>query len=425
MPTESAESLAYTFPVLQLPVTSSAYFIYRTQLAIISHEIVTQLYCAATIKQKWSDVQATIHRIDHRLKAWRDNLPKEFDITFDTFDEPDWNDPYILPRTGLAMLYNSSRMILFRPCLCRFEGRLNNQSIKSQDFNKEGVETCIGSARQMISLVSWSARSVSKLYAIPPWWNTLHYLCEALSVLMLELAFQSEHLPEEKPWILDDAKKAVRWLIMMAEQSVSARKAWEIFDSLIRLVAPTIKYSVFDMPTEAPIPPGYNWRRFKLNDDPIYQQPLTPPLPPIQSQFQLPSEHQTLYQAPIPWQDPQQPPPQNLQPSLLNNPPTSYPPSYEQLASNPLDQTTAIQRFQNIGNVHGHYDEPWQHFFNLPDLPGFGGGEDEAFAQNLYQGAAGMGFGGQGNEGDDGGPSGSTGAGSQASGMADERRYYY
>jgi len=79
--------------------------------------------------------------------------------------------------------------------------------------------------------------------------------------------------------------------------------------------------------------------------------------------------------------------------------------------------------------VHGHYDEPWQHFFSLLDLPGFGEGEnEEVYAQSLYQGAAGMGFGGQGDERDEGtggGPSGSASARGQGGGMEEERRYYY
>lgn len=191
IPAGSAQPLTQPLSVPAHPITSSSYFIYRTQLAIVSHEIVTKLYCAATMKQKWSDVQKIIRRIDDRLLALRDSLPREFDIEFDTWLEPNWQDPNHLSRTGLAMLWNSSRMILFRPCLCRFEGRLNNQSIKSRDFNQNAVENCIHSARKMIALVSWFAGTVTQLYAcLPPFWNALHYLCEALSVLLLELAFR-------------------------------------------------------------------------------------------------------------------------------------------------------------------------------------------------------------------------------------------
>jgi hypothetical protein len=171
-------------------------------------------------------------------------------------------DPHIPQRLGLAILFHSARMILCRPCLCRFEGRILNQSTKSKDFNQQAVSTCVHSARTMISLLSWTASPIQRIYSIPPWWHTLHYLCEALSTLTLEMAYQAHHLPEEAAEILSDAKKGILWLRDMAETSVSARKALEIFDCLIRLVAPMISCSVCDMPSEAPIPPGYNWRRF-------------------------------------------------------------------------------------------------------------------------------------------------------------------
>lgn len=96
MPTGINQPLIYKFPTLSLPTTSSTHFIYRIQLCIVSHEIVTQLYCAATTKAKWTEVQDTIRRIDHRLLSWRDTLPPEFNIVFDKWTEPNWNDPHIM-----------------------------------------------------------------------------------------------------------------------------------------------------------------------------------------------------------------------------------------------------------------------------------------------------------------------------------------
>ncbi|KAH7317930.1 fungal-specific transcription factor domain-containing protein [Rhexocercosporidium sp. MPI-PUGE-AT-0058] len=363
MPIGVTQPLAYTFPVLTLPTTTSTYFIYRTQLTIISHEIVTQLYCAATIKEKWVEVQETINGIDSRLRSWRDSLPAEYTLDFDRWNEPDWNDPYVLPRMGLAMLFNSSRMILFRPCLCKFEGRMSTQSEKSMDFNREGVQMCIHSARTMINLIGWTARNVERLYAVTPWWHTLHYLCEALSVLMLELAYLAQHLPTEAGDILDDAKKGIRWLIMMSEESISARKAWEIFDSLVRVVAPRINWSVFDLPTTAPVPLGYNWRSWSG-------------LPGNADQQQIPQSSTTQFAA----LDPQLDPNSRTQVSSSSATPWAHPtfgyqPSHtyapiiygQELVSNPLDQNQAIQMFGSIGALHGHYDEPWHHVFGVTE----------------------------------------------------------
>lgn len=344
--------LAFSFPAVEPPLTSSTYFIYRTQLSIISHEIVTQLYCAATIKEKWSEVQDTIRTIDRRLLTWRDSLPKEFDIMSDTWTEPDWKDPYTLPRIGLAMFFNSSRMILFRPCLCRFEGRLDNQSQMSKVFEQEAVENCIRSARRMIRLLEWNAKSKAKFHAISPWWNTLHYLCEALSVLMLEMAFEAQHLPKESADILADAKKGIYWLAMLSAGSIAARKAWEIFDNLIRLVAPKINWSVFDLPNTVPVPARYNWRRFgKTSTNTPWNQ--------------LSQENLQEYQA-------SQPMVPDSTSAWATQGVNQYFPEQRTVPgqfSNQLDSSTALERFTNMGHLRGHYDDPWQQLF-VPNTVG-------------------------------------------------------
>ncbi|KAG9228262.1 fungal-specific transcription factor domain-containing protein, partial [Amylocarpus encephaloides] len=247
-PKDSSKPLIYQYPSARLLVTPSTYFIYRVQLSIISHEVLTNLYCASTIKVRWSVVQSTISRIDQRLLKWDSDLPDKFTMDADTCLQPEWNDIYFVPRISLAILYNSSRMILFRPCLCRFEDRLNHQRDPSQDFNQKSVEECIKAARRMIALLSGPSTSLRKIYAIPSWWHTLHCLCQALSILALEIAFRARHVPTEAGEIIEDAKRGVSWLSMMASRSISARKAWEVFDKLIRLASPGIDYSPFDMP---------------------------------------------------------------------------------------------------------------------------------------------------------------------------------
>ncbi|TVY41819.1 putative transcriptional regulatory protein [Lachnellula occidentalis] len=360
------QSLAYMFPILELQLTTSTYFIYRTQLSIIAHEIVTQLYCASTINEKWSNVQDIIRGIDQRLNTWKENLPVEFNVDFDTVKEPNWNDPWLLQRTGLAMLFYSSRMILFRPCLCPFEGRIKNQTEASQGFSQKAVVACILSARKMISLFAWPATSPEKLYAISPWWNILNYLCEALSVLMLEMAYKSQHMPHESVHILEDAKKGVNWLAMMSGQSISARKAWETFDKLIRLVAPVIRSSVLDMPTEAPAPPGYHWRRGTnasqhgfSSQTPLQRQNPVELTEGHLRQFQNAQPAVSMPAAPpSPYWTPSQHASASFQPYT-----GTYDQGYSEMFGNPLDHSEALSRFSNIGGVHGIYDDQWMHMF--------------------------------------------------------------
>jgi hypothetical protein len=320
---------------------------------------------------KWSDVQSTIRRIDQRLLGWVGKLPDKFNINLDTFSPPDWSDPYFLPRTGLAMFYTSSRMLLFRPCLCRFDLRLKSQTEESRDFNQDAVENCILSARRMISLLCWSAMTVDQLYTIRPWWSIIHNLCEALSVLILEMAFRSQHMPDDSNQILEDAKRGVNWLSLMSAQSISARKAWEVFDKLIRLVTPMGNYTVFDLPLEAPIPPGYNWHRLSRSHPDLLRTNQPNPLSQANlQQYQHGQARHSASDATATW---------TSQPSSHQS--FGQPGGFEQSFSsqefgNPLDHSEALNRFSSLGNIHGLYDEPWEHMFSpmdpQTDVPIFG-----------------------------------------------------
>jgi hypothetical protein len=256
-PTRSPIYPTYTFPMTRLPITSSTYFIYRTQLSILSHEILTQLYCAALVKAKWSEVQDTIRDIDSRLLKWKESLPGEFDFSTPSIQ----TDFFTLHRTGLSMFYNSTRMTLFRPCLCRFEGRIENESERSKTFDSNAAVTCVESARNILASLP-SMSEPAKVYTITAWWNVVHYIVGAGSVLMLELAYRADHLPSQAEEILADSKKAVLWLRAMSDQSIAARKSWEIFDSLLQRVAPKVGGETWNMPKTAPVPPGWRWNRF-------------------------------------------------------------------------------------------------------------------------------------------------------------------
>jgi len=355
---------------LPISTTTSTNFIYRIQLSIISHEIVAEIYSAATAKERWVEVQETIRRIDGRLRGWCDNLPAEYALICDRLTEPEWSDPNVLPRLGLAMLFNSSRMRLFQPCLRRSDGHMNTQSEDSMSFDQEGAQTCIRSARKMINLIGWLASNVERLHAITPWWHTLHYLCEALSILMLELAYQAQHVTGEVTFILADAKRGVRWLIMMSEQSISARKAWEIFDNLIRAITSKVNWSISGLPNTAPVPPGYNDRRWTSEENSGF--PKQQQIFQANTRSQVPDLDSGVDPAPL-----TQGPGASalLWPARTVEYQTSY--AYrpavcgQELASNLLDslaQERAVHIFGDMRVLHDHYNEPWYHSFGIRGL---------------------------------------------------------
>ncbi|KAH8651819.1 fungal-specific transcription factor domain-containing protein [Tricladium varicosporioides] len=372
---------------------SSSYFFHRVELCRVSHETVSNLYSASTTKRKWSQIQDTIQRIDQQLSAWKRSLPPEFGADIDTYVKVAENDEILRYRTSLAMLFNSSRMILFRPCLCRFKGRINQGDSLRREFGQQGAEACVKSATRMIALISWADGNVKRLYAISPWWSILHYLCEALSVLTLELAFLARHMPTEKAYILEDAKKGIRCLSVMSSKSISARKAWEIFDNLFRRVAPLNYWSVYDMPVEAPIPPGYKWDR-AVKSLAVAQSQARPEYLPEDHQLSR-SNLQEYQQTHLPvspsratstWTNQ----PQSFQPFVDQ----TYPSSSSEELGNHLSSLEALNRFSTMGNIHGHYDDDWSNLFSQNDSDRgsgmFQGNSFDAAIQHSYGG--GMGY---------------------------------
>ena len=264
--------------------------------------------------------------------------------------KPALKDPSSLNRTGLAMLYNAARMVLFRPCLCPTKHRLHNQTKASQEFNQMAVENCVEAAKNIITILSWYADSPEHIFSIPPFWSTLHYLCQALAVLLLELALKCEHLPKEKQLLLAEVKKGVRWLVGMSEASISARKAWEIYDRLLHTIANVNNLPVHDMPTQAPVPPNYNFFRHAG----LHRKQKELNTSPQSHATQGETRDMSFY-------EPRQQ--QNLTPNLFGE-------SEYQFYTNPLDDAAALDRFLAIGGLHGQFDDPWQQHLMISDVTG-------------------------------------------------------
>lgn len=76
-----------------------------------------------------------------------------------------------------------------------------------------------------------------EIFQLLPWWATLHYTCQAASILMLELSLKCEHLDREEfdddqKQLLMSLEKAMKYMWLLAATSRSAEKAWTIFRQL-------------------------------------------------------------------------------------------------------------------------------------------------------------------------------------------------
>ncbi|KAL7268301.1 hypothetical protein RUND412_009080 [Rhizina undulata] len=206
----------------------------RYSLNGMTTEVLAELYSANTIKKSWSDVQGMISAFELRMVQWRANLPSMLD-----FGKRQRDQVYYRHRMCLALQYHNARIIINRPCLCRLESRIPNESSRSRGFNRSAAATCVEAARESIALIPDEPNPVG-LVSTSPWWCLLHYLVSAGVIIMVEIAMRAEHNPQQADELLKDAKKVVKWLRALAKDNIAAERSWMVLTKLLVVSAPKI-----------------------------------------------------------------------------------------------------------------------------------------------------------------------------------------
>ncbi|MCJ1462086.1 hypothetical protein MMC07_000686 [Pseudocyphellaria aurata] len=224
--------------------SNALYFYHHAKLSVLTSEVLTRLYRVGTVPQSWAQVQSTIADLDSKLDRWRTALPSVFDFTKRQRDQQ-----FSRQRVSLGFFFYSVLMITSRPCLCRLNRKFPNQSEKAKDFNQSTAAKCVEAALGMLDLLPEEPNPIG-LYGLAPWWCLVHHLVQAVIVLMLELSFRSDHLPQRVDDILLAAKKTVRWLRSMSVADISARRAWTMCDDMLRKVILRVGRNFDDLPVE-------------------------------------------------------------------------------------------------------------------------------------------------------------------------------
>lgn len=152
---------------------------------------------------------------------------------------------------NLAFQYHYIRIIINRPCLCRLNYRIPNESNRSRGFNRSAAATCIEAARETIALLPDEPNPVG-LISSSPWWCLLHYLVSAGTILMVEMAMRAEHNPQQADGLLKDSKKVLRWLRAMAEDSLGAERSCKVLTKLLVISSSKIGGDISDVQRDFP-----------------------------------------------------------------------------------------------------------------------------------------------------------------------------
>ncbi|EHA21999.1 hypothetical protein ASPNIDRAFT_210577 [Aspergillus niger ATCC 1015] len=226
-----------------VPPSSALGFLYYVDLAVISQEIVNRVYSLDCVSIPWGHIENRIGELRARTDVWYANLHESYDFTRREEDQP---AATLRGKLFLAFHYYSARITLGRPCLCRRDAR-QTASNKKETFSHEMAVITLESARRMLDLIPDVPDAV-RLYDVCPWWCILHYLMQTTTVLLLELSFGSIHMPDEEANFLQAAKKAIRWLFAMSENSLASRRAWELCYGSLRQIAAGMSYDISDLP---------------------------------------------------------------------------------------------------------------------------------------------------------------------------------
>lgn len=90
---------------------------------------------------------------------------------------------------------------------------------------------CVQVTLRLVDLLP-DAPSVSLVHQQLPWWSILHYLCQTLAVLLLDLSGNAQQMRQGSTTLLAAMQKILRYLWTLAPASKSAYKTWKVCRSL-------------------------------------------------------------------------------------------------------------------------------------------------------------------------------------------------
>jgi hypothetical protein len=250
-----------------VPPNSALFFLYYIDLAIIIQEIINKIYTADAILLPWSHIENRIRDFKYLIELWFNQLPEPFNFTNKHSGSPD----FVRARLGLAFHYYSARITLGRPCLCHHDARSSHQ----QSFSQKMAHFSFDAAARMLDLIPDDPQPL-QLYELSPWWNILHYLMQATTILLLELSFGNIHVQHNEINTLALSKKCVLWLFAMSENSIASRRAWKLCDSCLRRIAVEMNFDVSDLPCSPTEPPP---RRQRPQSTAAVQLPVSQVVP--------------------------------------------------------------------------------------------------------------------------------------------------
>jgi hypothetical protein len=140
-----------------------------TQLDLLQHKTLSSLYAARTSVHSWKHMQDQITELTVELDAWALRSLPQGQLEAESLMKSSQGKEQLL----LYFYYQSVRICVTRPCLCRLDGRMKGQTDEWARFNQTTGTACVQAA---LDLTSWlpEPNSARWLYETGPWWSSVH-----------------------------------------------------------------------------------------------------------------------------------------------------------------------------------------------------------------------------------------------------------
>ncbi|CRG82873.1 Protein FMP42 [Talaromyces islandicus] len=232
----SSESQRLLSDLTTITPNISFYFLHFVKITLIMRRAIDLLYSPGFIGKPWLHVKAAIKDLSDEAESWLSSLPEIFQFTSvqktRSFERQRWS---------LAFRFYSTVITITRPSLCRID-RKGSDSGASEEDQWAPANICLQSACRMLNLMP-DKPDVLWLFRVSPWWCVLHYIMQAVAVLLIEMGFRSKNKPNGISEVSIHLKKAMRWLHSMAAESTAANRAWDVCHDLYERLTP-ISYQI-------------------------------------------------------------------------------------------------------------------------------------------------------------------------------------
>lgn len=223
-------------------VTSASFLGARVAIDLIMQKALSKLYSPRTSADSWERIQGNIASLISELDEWAVAAQLAGLSPANSIQESRGQRERLL----LSFHYYSVKLLICRPCLCRPERRIKDQSNTSAYFNQNTAEACIQAA-QAITRLFPDEPDIAFIYQQGPWWCIVHNMMQAIAVFLLEIAFGETYMVHNGGQLYEDINKLVRWLKSISISNAVAERAYKVVIDIIRAGAPRMRIDISDV----------------------------------------------------------------------------------------------------------------------------------------------------------------------------------